>query len=75
MKDSWCSPLFVDGHWIYGGAARNKRISVRQGMDRICREVGEAAAKMALERATQAAEPANDAKVVPLRRIRRTRAA
>lgn len=73
MSDSWCSPLFTNGHWIYGGAARNKRISARQGMDKICREVGEAAARMALEQATQAAEPANDAKVVPMRRFRRTR--
>lgn len=68
MSDSWCSRLFTDGHWIFGGAARNRRISARGGLDKICREVGENAARMALEQATQAAEPKLNAKIVPLKK-------
>lgn len=66
--DGWCNPLFTGTRWIYGGAARNKRISKRGGMDKIIRESGEMAARRALEMATQAAEPAIGAKIVPLRR-------
>ena len=71
-------PLFVDGHWIYGGAARNKRIIARRGLDRICRDVAETATKMALN--TLPARlgrkvTANDEKVDPMRRIRRTHVA
>lgn len=70
MKDSWCAPLFTGSQWIYGGAARNKRIAARGGMDVICRKAGEVAARVALEMATKAAEPKTSATVVPLRRRR-----
>ena len=71
MKDEWCSPLFVDDHWIYGGAARNKRISSAGGMTQICKRIGEAAAIQAYEYATAVAQPKSNAKVVPLGRIKR----
>lgn len=35
MKDSWCRPLQTPKGTIYGGAARNKRIAHRGGMDQI----------------------------------------
>lgn len=59
--DSWCKPLRKsNGEYIYGGAARGRRIAAAGGMDQIIKDV----ATWALERATQAAsvEPANDRK-------------
>jgi hypothetical protein len=62
MKDTWCEPILVDGHWVYGGAARNVRLSEVGGMD--------AALKEMWMRATVAAEKCNSSNVVPLRRRR-----
>lgn len=73
MKDKWCSPLFTNGHWIYGGAARNKRIGDYGGVEELCKDIAEFAARVAYERATQAAEPAIGDKVVPITKIRRRR--
>jgi len=74
MKDSWGERVFVDGQWLYGGAARNVRISRNGGLDAICKRVSYQAAHMALEQATRAAERRHVAKVVPFRVARRASA-
>ena len=52
MKDSWCTKIRAkSGVFVYGGAARNVRISNAGGMDEIIREVAEDAARMAISRA------------------------
>lgn len=53
MQDSWCEPYFDGLQWLYGGAARNKRIKDGGGMDKICARVGESAAKMVLKEVSQ----------------------
>jgi hypothetical protein len=70
--DSWCTPVFSDGKWLYGAAAREVRIAALGGsLDRIIQEAGAKAARIVVEFATRAAEPANDAQVVVLHRISR----
>lgn len=39
MKDLWCSKLNYKGKDIYGGAARNVRISKSGGMEAIAQDV------------------------------------
>lgn len=40
MQDSWCERLYYKGKYIFGGAARNARISNSGGMDEIIKNVG-----------------------------------
>jgi hypothetical protein len=67
-SDSWCTSIFHNGIYVSGGAARNVRIAARGGMDVIVTRVAERAARQALEEADAAAAPANDAKVIPMRK-------
>jgi len=62
MKDSWCAPIFVDGHWVFGGAARNIRLAEVGGMDQALKEMW--------VRATKAAEDNRSGNIVPIRRRR-----
>jgi len=64
MKDNWTSATITgEGKMVYGGAARNVRIKKRGGMDAICREAGEFAARVALQMADLVIDPSNDPKV------------
>jgi hypothetical protein len=64
MSDSWCDPYWDGAKWVYGGAARNKRISNGGGMDTITETIGKNAARMAFEEADR---KQREGKIVPLR--------
>jgi hypothetical protein len=53
--DRWTTPLFdrKSGQWLYGGAARNVRISEAGGMETILQRVANNAARMALDEANK----------------------
>ncbi|MFZ4700872.1 MAG: hypothetical protein ACOYMG_12560 [Candidatus Methylumidiphilus sp.] len=65
-QDSWCNPLYRRNKKpLYGGAARNVRISKSGGMDEIIKNV----CKMALQQANaNASDISKDSKVIPLKR-------
>lgn len=63
MSDSWCAPYWDGTKWVYGGAARNMRISSGGGMDAIAERIGQNAARMALEEVNSRQ---NEHKIVPL---------
>lgn len=49
MSDRWCKPYLYAGKLLYGGAARNARISIAGGVEKICNDVARRAALMALQ--------------------------
>lgn len=57
MKDAWCSKLNYKGKDIYGGAARNVRISKSGGMEAIVQDVS----RTTLEKANAACESSKPA--------------
>lgn len=71
MSDSWCEPFWDGNQWLYGGAARNARLSAGGGMEKIIKEVATNAAAMAINAVNQAQ---NAHKVVPFgkRKVRKT---
>lgn len=67
MKDSWCERLYYEGKYIFGGAARNARISNSGGMDEIIKDV----ATQIWNAATSAANRANGGKVFQIPKPRK----
>lgn len=67
MNDSWCERLYYKGKYIFGGAARNARISNSGGMDEIVKDV----ATLTWNAATLAANQADGGKVVQMPKRRK----
>lgn len=67
MRDSWCSAIFVDGHKLSGGAARNVHIAAARGMDEIIERAARKASREALEEAFRAARRIHGDNVIQLR--------
>ena len=71
MNDNWCSSITTpEGVPLSGGAARNHRIRLRGGMDNICKDIAEFAARMALQQANFAVGACSDPKVTPIKQQR-----
>ncbi|MDO8329803.1 MAG: hypothetical protein Q7T36_04960 [Fluviicoccus sp.] len=66
MSDSWCQPFWDGDKWLYGGAARNARIALAGGVQKICHDVATDAAHQALLRVEKAAKIARKNNVVAL---------
>lgn len=62
MNDSWCEALWYRGKKIFGGAARNARISSAGGMDSIIKNI----ATEAWNAATFAANQTDGGKIIQM---------
>lgn len=62
MSDSWCEALWYRGKKIFGGAARNARISSAGGMDEIIKNI----ATQVWNAATLAANRSGEGKVIQM---------